>query len=279
MHFIGLWINCGLSSQIDTPLAYSWTLMACHFLRAKVLSFGQHLACCKGTVKKTVIIGLFCGETKPKSLSEYLQHLLNELKTLSGGFVFKGRAFIMNVSSVMCDAPARAFITAVKLHTAYHGCDKCHQTGVRIGSQMTFPEVCARHRTGKYFRQAIDEEHHRERSPFSDLDIDMVTTFPHDYMHLVCLGVTRRLIHLWMGPPGPLCCHMSSNQASLISERLLASKEYIPSEFARRPCPLADINRWKATELRQFLLCTGPIYIYIYIYLYIYINKIHPQCL
>ena len=152
---------------------------------------------------------------------------MNELKTLSSGFVFKGKTFIMNVSSVMCDAPAHAFIRGVKSHTAYHGCDKCHQTGVRIGSQMTFPEVCARHRTDKCFRQAIDEEH--ERSPFSDLDIDMDTTFPHDYMHLSCLRVTQRLINLWMGPPGPLCCRMSSSQASLISERLPASKEYIPS--------------------------------------------------
>ncbi len=192
-------------------------------------------------------------------MPEYLQHLVNEVKTLSSGLVFKGKTFVLNVSSVVCGAPARAFIKAVKSHTAYHGCNKCHQSGVRIGSRMTFPEVSARQRTDKCFRQATDEDHHHACSPFSNLNKDMVATFPHDYMHLVCLGVMTHLLDLWLGPPGPLCCHMSSSQASLVSERLLALKGCIPSEFARRPRTLAERNRWKATELRQFLLYTGPV--------------------
>lgn len=111
--------------------------------------FWPILGMLQGYSKNPVVIGLFCGNSKPNSLSEYLQRLVNELKMLRSGFVCRGKTFFLNISSVVCDTPVRAFIRAVKSHTAYHGCDKCHQSGVRIGSRMTFPEVSARRRTDK----------------------------------------------------------------------------------------------------------------------------------
>lgn len=71
---------------------------------------------------------------------------------------------------------------------------------------MTFPEVNAKRGTDESFRQATNEEHHIQHSPLTDIGSDMVTCFPQDYMHLVCLGVMRRLLDLWISTIGPLHC-------------------------------------------------------------------------
>jgi len=42
-------------------------------------------------------------------------------------------------------------------------------------------------------------------------------------------------------------------------QSLLEIKSYIPSDFARKTRELQDIGRWKATELRLFMLYIGPI--------------------
>lgn len=84
-----------------------------------------------------------------------------------------------------------------------------------------------------------------------------VTGFPLEYMHLVCLGVVKRLLcFLKKGPPA---CRLSHAQIRAISTQLVFLSGKLPSEFARRPRPLTELDQWKATELRQFLLYTGPV--------------------
>lgn len=268
----GVFHYCGILNSIGKILDKMWsTVPDGHAFKLQLnfdglplykstsTQFWPILGMLQGYSKKPLLIGLFCGTSKPNSLAEYLCDLVQELKMLKSGFLFKQKTFFVNVVSVVCDTPARAFIRGVKSHTGYHGCDKCHQRGVRKANRMTFPEVNARRRTDESFRQASDEEHHIHHSPLADVGIDMVACFPYDYMHLVCLGVMRRLLDLWIGPTGPLRCRISSSLASMVSDRLLALRNYIPSEFARRPRALAERCRWKATELRQFLLYTGPV--------------------
>ncbi|KAF4118753.1 hypothetical protein G5714_000804 [Onychostoma macrolepis] len=52
---------------------------------------------------------------------------------------------------------------------------------------------------------------------------------------------------------------MSAGQISNVTQRLLSLRKVIPSCFARKPRNLEDIDRWKATELRQFAVYTGKI--------------------
>ena len=86
----------------------------------------------------------------------------------------------------------------------------------------------------------------------------MVRDFPHDYMHLVCLGVTKKLILLWLRGRDKRY-RISSRQADSISEQLNCISDFIPADFSRKPRSLKEVDRWKATEFRLFLLYTGPV--------------------
>ena len=58
---------------------------------------------------------------------------------------------------------------------------------------------------------------------------------------------------------GPVAnrCRIGANNVRQISDLLLSCAEYIPREFARKCRSLSEVDRWKATEFRQFLLYTG----------------------
>ena len=44
-----------------------------------------------------------------------------------------------------------------------------------------------------------------------------------------------------------------------MSGRIIQLQPYIPVEFAQKPWSFREIDRWKTTEFRQFLLYVGPI--------------------
>ena len=75
--------------------------------------------------------------------------------------------------------------------------------------------------------------------------------FPLDYIHLVCLGVMKRLLLIWKEGPRPF--RLAPFQLIQISGRLKNMTGLMPSEFARQPRGLDEQKRWKATELRTFL--------------------------
>lgn len=198
--------------------------------------------------------------------SNFIQEY-EELKTNT--LSFDGKNVHLEIHSVICDAPARAFVKCVKSFSGYHGCDKCAQEGEWRG-KMTFPKTDAQLRTDTSFLNRTDEEHHKGLSPFVALSMGMVTQFPIDYMHLVCLGVTKRFLLLLM--KGPLKCRLSANSIKSISENLEALKNNVPSEFARKSRTINEIDRWKATEYRQFLLYTGLVVLHGIVHLNIYQN-------
>lgn len=76
-------------------------------------------------------------------------------------------------------------------------------------------------------------------------------------MHLICLGVVKKMLFLWM--KGPLSVRIGRQATNSISDELIFVGNCIPLEFSRKPRSLMKVPHWKPTEFRQFLLYTGPI--------------------
>ncbi|KAL1268500.1 hypothetical protein QQF64_033863 [Cirrhinus molitorella] len=130
-----------------------------------------------------------------------------------------------------------------------------------VSGRVTYPEA-------ENFTVHTNETYHTEMarwekdddislSPFVRLPSDMVNQFPIDYMHQACLGVTKKIITEWMR--GERNVRMSAGQINQVSQGLLSLRKAIPSCFTRKPRGLENIDRWKATELRQFAVYTGKI--------------------
>ena len=81
--------------------------------------------------------------------------------------------------------------------------------------------------------------------------VGMVTQFPQDYMHLVLLGVMRKILCLWMTN------RWSRTDKNEITEKLVSYRKHCPSDMARRPRELREFRNFKATELRTILCYTG----------------------
>lgn len=212
------------------------------------------------TIDKPFIIGVYHGFSKPQCPNIFLKDFIEEYKTLhEEGFQFNNNLkLIVTIRAVICDTPARSFITCTKGFNGYFGCSKCMQEGQYISHRMTFRDLYAKLRTDKNFIERENEDHHNGISIFEGINIGMVSQFPLDYMHLVCLGVVKKMLQIFVnGNFKPV--KFSGNMIKEISANLNNISKWIPSEFARKTRTLYEIDRWKATEFRLFLLYIGPV--------------------
>lgn len=170
--------------------------------------------------------------------------------------MYNGKICKVVIAGIVCDAPARAFIIYTKSHSGYFSCHKCTQEGEYINS-VIFPEIRFTLRNNESFRTKKQEEHHIGISFLEKLDIDMINQVALDYMHLVCLGVMKRLLLFWI--KGSKNVRLNIERQKDVCDAILALRFSIPSEFARLPRSLNELDKWKATEFRLFLLYIGPV--------------------
>lgn len=212
------------------------------------------------------LIGLYWGKDKPLNCNSFLLDLVKETKELyQTGFQTAFGIKQVIIDAICCDLPAKSFILKSKGHTGYYSCTRCLISGLYFEHRVCFPGTdFITKRTHIDFLNRTDEEFHitDEVSIITEIPgIDIVNSISIDYMHLVCLGVTKKIILLWLGciKNAPFSVRLQSKQINDITKELLSLRPSVCSDFSRVPRGLNEVARWKATEFRQFLLYTGPV--------------------
>lgn len=218
--------------------------------------------------KRNVVfpVGLYFGTEKPNDSNEFLKDFIDEAKHLvENGLVINNSIYKILLDVFCCDTPAKAFILKIKGHNGFSSCTRCEIEGEYKENRLCFPyrDISKREakRTHNNYVHKTDINHHLPNTTISRIveisGMNVVSSFSLDYMHLVTLGVMKKLLLLWIKEP--LNVRLPSSKIKHLTNLSLSFKSKFPCEFSRKPRSLVEVARWKATEFRSFLLYTGPV--------------------
>lgn len=232
---------------------------------------------CSDTVLKSVfIVGAYYGQTKPQCNNDFLRHFVDEaIFLINNGFFYNGIKVKINFHGLICDAPAKAFVLSIKNHTGYNSCTRCTIRGEYLDGRLCFPatKIVDALRTDEDFANNKYDDFQTGETILKLIpNFGLISSVTLDYMHLICLGIVKKLILLWI--KGPRAVQLSQQLLNQISGALLNLQNSVPNDFVRRPRSLKDVKLWKATEFRQFVLYTGPVVLKDILKKDIYINFI-----
>lgn len=207
-----------------------------------------------GGLLNPFVIGAYNGIHKPEC-NEFLEYFVDELNGLiSNGLNYNGKFLIVHMGYFCCDTPAVSFIRGSKGHTGYNSCVKCTQRGTHLDSTLVFPYITPANKTHDDFIDRTDPEHHVKDTIVENIhNLDMVRGFPVDEMHIVHLGVMKKLIQFWSA-------NFNKKQLKEVEDAIKIAEQFRPADEIRRAFrPLSEAARFKAKEFRNILLLTGPV--------------------
>lgn len=171
------------------------------------------------------------------------------------------RLFSISIKAFICDRPGRSFMKNMKNHGGYYACERCTVPGTRFEKRMIYPTDHAncQPRTDESFRLQSNKEHHLGLSPLIIIKpkIDMVYQLVLDSMHLLFLGVMKKLLECWLEGNNNKKLKISNAAKIKLSDMLIKIK--VPAEFQRSTRSLVDVHKFKSTEFQFILLYAGPV--------------------
>lgn len=170
---------------------------------------------------KPEIVGVYKGPKKPYNVDLFLHQFINDvLEVIDRGILFLEKQIPVVLRAFIADAPARSWILNHFGHTSSNPCSKCKITGIRYEGRMIFIGINHPLRTDNEYAQLKDEDHHKGPSPIIRLPMGMVSQVPVEYMHLICIGVVKKLLTAWVTGKYGKKMKLSGRNQDLISKRL-----------------------------------------------------------
>ncbi|KAF0721065.1 Uncharacterized protein FWK35_00032489 [Aphis craccivora] len=171
------------------------------------------------------LIALYWGHEKPKDSNEFLNEFVVKTKNLLlNGINIDGTIKQIQIDGFCLDTPAKSFILKIKGHARFDFCTRCLEEGDYLKNRICFPysSNSAKRTHNDYLVKKYEELHVGHTiSILSDLPINIINSFYLDYyMHLTCLGLMQKLLHLWINN-GPLNVRLHSSVSKQLSSSLL----------------------------------------------------------
>ncbi|XP_065209209.1 uncharacterized protein LOC135837754 [Planococcus citri] len=217
-----------------------------------------------------LLCGIWLNKTKPP-MNLFLHKFVRELIDLgSDGIMSKCGTFSrIYVILVTCDSVARPCVQNINQFNGKFGCSFCMLEGEVItvgkGHARIYRETNIEHlrrNEEQHIEDAkkvlLDQESVNGVKGFSVLSLlpkfDITVCFSVEYMHCVLLGVVRTFIEFWLdGKNSQEPFYLGTTEKmKAMDKHLLQIKP--PYEITRPPRSLKFIKKWKATELKNFLL-------------------------
>lgn len=230
--------------------------------------------------KEPFVIGVYEGLfSSPTIANEILRPFVDEMLSLRDNkVVHNDMVFTVQVRAIICDPIANSLVTCTSLPDSQYGCSKCNVTGTLqfnhgITSFPKFSQTTSL-RCDDDFLNPNQIDHHTGVPILRELDLGLITQVYIDYKAVVCMGVMKRLLELWI-TKGKLDYRLNKKMVTIISNELEMISKGIPKEFTAKPKSLNDIKNWDAYDFRQFLLYYGPVVLHKRLPQKYYVNFLH----
>lgn len=185
---------------------------------------------CIADSSRVFVIGVYHGHSKPNDSNDFLHDFVVEITELiENGFMFDHTLYKVILHCIICDAPAKSFITKTKGHTGYNSCTKCCQNGEYLIGRICFPNVKNNTlRTDDGFINQKYLDYHYGIPLINKIpNFKPISHIPLEYMHMVCIGVMKKVMNLWLnGKTASNVVRLSSDQITLLTKNLLGNFHY-----------------------------------------------------